>query len=88
MGGSYEPAPHRRERQHQLHQREHEQQRTPEERVEHQQRERDGAIEHQAGAPPVQRLVTELGRLPGIGQRTAQRLAFHILRASPEEATS
>jgi len=37
-------------------------------------------------APPVQRLVTELGRLPGIGQRTAQRLAFHILRASPEEA--
>ena len=37
-------------------------------------------------APPVQRLVTELGRLPGIGQRTAQRLAFHILRANPEEA--
>ena len=31
-------------------------------------------------APPVQRLVTELGKLPGIGQRTAQRLAFHILR--------
>jgi recombination protein RecR len=37
-------------------------------------------------APPVQRLVTELGRLPGIGQRTAQRLAFHILRADAEEA--
>jgi recombination protein RecR len=37
-------------------------------------------------APPVQRLVTELGKLPGIGQRTAQRLAFHILRTSPEEA--
>jgi len=37
-------------------------------------------------APPLQRLVTELARLPGIGQRTAQRLAFHILRASPEEA--
>jgi recombination protein RecR len=34
----------------------------------------------------VQRLVGELARLPGIGQRTAQRLAFHILRASPEEA--
>ena len=31
-------------------------------------------------APPVQRLVTELGKLPGIGQRTAQRLAFHLLR--------
>jgi recombination protein RecR len=37
-------------------------------------------------APPVQRLVTELGKLPGIGQRTAQRLAFHILRTDPEDA--
>ena len=37
-------------------------------------------------APPVNRLVTELSRLPGIGQRTAQRLAFHILRSSDEEA--
>ena len=37
-------------------------------------------------APSVQRLITELGRLPGIGQRTAQRLAFHLLRATPEEA--
>jgi recombination protein RecR len=37
-------------------------------------------------APPVQKLVGELARLPGVGQRTAQRLAFHILRASPEEA--
>jgi recombination protein RecR len=37
-------------------------------------------------AAPVNRLVTELARLPGIGQRTAQRLAFHILRASDEEA--
>ena len=32
-------------------------------------------------APPVQRLITELGKLPGIGNRTAQRLAFHILRS-------
>ncbi|HEY3189472.1 MAG TPA: recombination mediator RecR [Solirubrobacteraceae bacterium] len=39
-------------------------------------------------APPVQRLITELGRLPGIGQRTAQRLAFHIMRADPEEAAA
>ena len=39
-------------------------------------------------APPVQRLVTELGKLPGIGQRTAQRLAFHILRVSPEDANA
>jgi recombination protein RecR len=39
-----------------------------------------------AYAPPVQRLVTELSKLPGIGTRTAQRLAFHILRASDEDA--
>ena len=37
-------------------------------------------------AAPVNRLITELSRLPGIGQRTAQRLAFHLLRVSPEEA--
>ena len=37
-------------------------------------------------APPIQRLVTELGKLPGIGSRTAQRLAFHILRSSDEDA--
>ena len=37
-------------------------------------------------APPVNRLVTELARLPGIGQRTAQRLAFHLLSAADEEA--
>ncbi len=35
---------------------------------------------------PIQRLVTELSRLPGIGQRTAQRLAFHILRAEDDDA--
>ena len=39
-------------------------------------------------APPVQRLVSELSKLPGIGNRTAQRLAFHILRASPEGAAA
>ena len=37
-------------------------------------------------APPVQRLITELGKLPGIGQRTAQRLAFHIMRADLDDA--
>src|ERR687887_1493098 len=36
--------------------------------------------------PPVQRLITELGKLPGVGGRTAQRLAFHLLRAPSEEA--
>jgi recombination protein RecR len=39
-----------------------------------------------AFAPPIQRLVSELSKLPGIGNRTAQRLAFHILRASDEDA--
>jgi recombination protein RecR len=37
-------------------------------------------------APPVQRLITELSKLPGVGGRTAQRLAFHLLRASADDA--
>jgi recombination protein RecR len=37
-------------------------------------------------APPVQRLVSELSKLPGVGNRTAQRLAFYILRSSAEDA--
>jgi recombination protein RecR len=37
-------------------------------------------------APPVSRLISELAKLPGIGQRTAQRLAFHLLRADDGEA--
>ena len=40
-----------------------------------------------AYAPPVRRLITELSKLPGVGNRTAQRLAFHILRAPAEDAT-
>jgi recombination protein RecR len=39
-------------------------------------------------APPIQRLVTELGKLPGVGARTAQRLAFHILRAEADDANA
>lgn len=35
---------------------------------------------------PLNRLVAELAKLPGIGEKTAQRLAFHILRAPPEYA--
>ena len=35
---------------------------------------------------PVQRLVSALARLPGIGQKTATRLAFHLLRAPAELA--
>jgi recombination protein RecR len=37
-------------------------------------------------AGPVNRLIAELSKLPGIGQRTAQRLAFHILRSDDEDA--
>jgi recombination protein RecR len=37
-------------------------------------------------APPVNRLISELSKLPGIGQRTAQRLAFHLLSVPNEEA--
>ena len=37
-------------------------------------------------APPVQRLITELSKLPGVGGRTAQRLAFHLMRSSDEDA--
>jgi recombination protein RecR len=37
-------------------------------------------------SPSVENLVAQLTRLPGIGARTAQRLAFHILQKPPEEA--
>ena len=36
--------------------------------------------------PAAETLVRELSRLPGVGQRTAQRLAFHLLRATDGEA--
>ena len=36
-------------------------------------------------AAPVERLINEFSKLPGIGPRTAQRLTFHILRQRPEE---
>jgi recombination protein RecR len=39
-------------------------------------------------SPAVENLVAQLTRLPGIGTRTAQRLAFHLLSVSPEEATA
>src|SRR4051812_43865610 len=37
-------------------------------------------------AGPISQLIAELSKLPGIGQRTAQRLAFHILRADDADA--
>jgi len=39
-------------------------------------------------SPLVDNLIAQLTRLPGIGTRTAQRLAFHLLRVSPEEANA
>jgi recombination protein RecR len=39
-------------------------------------------------SPSVDNLVAQLTRLPGIGSRTAQRLAFHILSAGNEEANA
>lgn len=36
---------------------------------------------------PLQSLVDELGRLPGIGPKSAQRIAFHLLKVAPEDAT-
>jgi recombination protein RecR len=37
-------------------------------------------------AEPLARLIAEFKRLPGIGQKSAQRLAFHVLRAGREDA--
>jgi recombination protein RecR len=37
-------------------------------------------------APPVQALIDELGRLPGIGPKSAQRIAFHLLKLPADDA--
>ena len=37
-------------------------------------------------APPVQALIDELGRLPGVGPKSAQRIAFHLLKLPDEDA--
>jgi recombination protein RecR len=39
-------------------------------------------------APPFERVIAELQKLPGVGRKTAQRLAFHLLRVSPSEVAS
>ena len=39
-----------------------------------------------AYTPRVQALIDELGRLPGIGPKSAQRIAFHLLKVPPEDA--
>ena len=38
-------------------------------------------------APPVQSLIDELGRLPGVGPKSAQRIAFHLLKLPDEDAS-
>jgi recombination protein RecR len=37
-------------------------------------------------AGPIQQLIDELARLPGIGPKSAQRVAFHLLKATPQDA--
>ncbi len=39
-------------------------------------------------AEPLNQLIDELSKLPGIGRKSAQRLSFHILRASEQDALS
>ncbi len=39
-------------------------------------------------SPAVENLVSQLTRLPGVGSRTAQRLAFHLLRVPKDEAAA
>lgn len=41
-----------------------------------------------AYARPIARLIEEFGRLPGVGPKTAQRLAFHVVSGSAEQARS
>ncbi len=37
-------------------------------------------------SPPVQTLIDELGRMPGVGPKSAQRIAFHLLKVPAEDA--
>ncbi len=39
-------------------------------------------------APPLERIIAELSKLPSIGKKTAQRLTFHLLKAPPEQAAA
>ena len=39
-------------------------------------------------APPIERLIVELCKLPGVGRKTAQRLAFHLLSAPESDAAA
>src|SRR5271170_6513914 len=35
---------------------------------------------------PLQNLIDEMGRLPGVGPKSAQRITFHLLKVAPEDA--
>lgn len=39
-------------------------------------------------APPLERVIHELGKLPSVGRKTAQRLAFHLLKMPVDEVAS
>jgi recombination protein RecR len=39
-------------------------------------------------APPLERVINELSKLPSIGRKTAQRLAFHLLKAPRQESAA
>ena len=39
-------------------------------------------------APPLERTIAELCKLPGIGRKTAQRLVFHLLKVPREEVAA
>ena len=39
-------------------------------------------------APPLERVITELCKLPGIGRKSAQRLVFHLLKSPVEDVVA
>ena len=39
-------------------------------------------------APPIERLISELSKLPGVGRKTAQRFALHLLKVDPADVAS
>jgi recombination protein RecR len=45
-----------------------------------------GSGESRGHPEPVERLIDQFAMLPGIGRRSAERMAFHILKATPEDA--
>lgn len=47
-----------------------------------------GSLDGELGSPLLEAAVTELSRLPGVGRKTALRLALHLLRRPEEEATA